>query len=246
MKRILLAVMVSCAFGVLTKADSFQILSSRAAQNPTDIIDWTQLGLAGTVLSTPALVTTFNGNPVLVGNINGSDFLRMDESCNPVIWCGNFDYGESLLWTGNSNFGIGGLGPFAMVFLNPVASFGFAIQADLIFDVNQVPVPFVAGVEVFDSSLNPLTFATFNGVGSMAEDGSALFVGMLDTTAVNIGAILIGTDSGSLYPTFANDFAIDDPSFTGPEPSSIILLGSSLVFIAWGARRKLRRPLSAN
>jgi hypothetical protein len=89
-------------------ADNFQILPDRASQNPTDIIDWTQLGpstlVTGSTISSPQVVTTFNGNPVLVGNMNGGDFLRLDEGFG---WLGNFDFGESLVWTGNPNI-IGG------------------------------------------------------------------------------------------------------------------------------------------
>jgi hypothetical protein len=220
-------------FGIstLANADVFTIYGSRAAQNPSDIIDWTQLGLAGTQLTTPQLVFTFNGNPVLVGNQNESNFLREDEGNG---WTGNFDYGESLVWTGNPIFQNGGLGPFAMVFGNPVGSFGFDIQADMYG-------PFTATVSILDPSFHFLTSQVFTGGNSTnAEDGSALFVGMGDLSGNNIGAILIGTDSGN--PTYANDFAIDDPSFAQtPEPGTASLLAGALLGVAGLARRKLRK-----
>ena len=127
MKKIALSAVVLLSLGALAHADVFTIYSTRADQNPNDVFDWSQLGPDGTNLATPQLVTSFNSNTALIGNIDGSGFLRKDEGGG---WTGNFDYGESLIWTGNSGFGVAGLGPMAMVFTNPVASIGFSIQAD--------------------------------------------------------------------------------------------------------------------
>ena len=235
-KKILLIAIAFFSLGALAKADNFTVFGSRAAQNPTDIIDWSQLGAASTTpLGTPQLVSTFEGNFALVGNTNGSDFLRVDEG---NLWTGNFDYGETLVWTGNSNFGVGGLGPFAIELANPAGSVGFEIQADLY-------APFTATVALFDPSLNPLGTFSFSGVSNNLENGSALFVGLGDTSGVNIGAIEVSTNSGSGNPQWANDFAIDDPSFTyttatTPEPGSILLFGSGLLGLAGVLRRKVR------
>ena len=237
MKKILLIAIAFFSLGAVANADTFGVFGSRAAQNPTDILDWSQLGPAFTQLGTPQLVSTFEGNPALVGNINGSDFLRVDEGNG---WVGNFDYGESLVWTGNSNFGVGGLGPFAIVLGNPVGSFGFTIQADLYG-------PFTATVEALDVHGNPLFSYTASGVSNGLENGSALFIGLGDRTGVNIGVVEISTNSGSGNPAWANDFAIDDPSFTyttaTPEPGSILLLGSGLLGMGGVLRRKLRTKL---
>jgi hypothetical protein len=231
LKRSSLLFLLPIAFSATAMGDVFQILPDRASQNPTDIIDWTQLGpsalFTGSTIPTPQLVTTFNGNLVLVGNINGGDFLRLDEGFG---WTGNFDFGESLVATGNPNFGFGGGGPFAMEFATPIASFGFNIQADLYG-------PFTAGVEVFDPFFSSLGLFTFNGVSAGGENGSALFVGLTDLTAVNIGAIVISTDSGD--PLWNNDFAINDPSFGTPEPASMVLIGTVMALGAMLFRRKL-------
>jgi len=233
-KRLLLLTIAVLCLGKFASADTFITSGSRASGFTTDAIDWGQLGAPGTLVTTPALVTSLGGtNSALAGNINGSQFVTAQEGTN---WIGNFDFGENLVWTGNSNFGFGGLGPFDMVLANPVGGIGFGIQADHYG-------PFVATVTVFDPLGNTLTTLTFNGVSNGLENGSNLFIGIQDKTAVNIGAIEISTVSPSDPGQFNNDFALDAVSFnyTTPEPGSLALLGSALIGVAGLFGRKLGR-----
>jgi len=230
LERNLLIAITLFSVAAAANADTFALIPSRAAQDPTDIIDWTQLGPDPTQLTTPQLVSSFNGNLAQIGNVNGSDFLRVDEGAS---WPGDFDFGESLLWTGNLNFAAGGLGPLIIVLQNPVLSFGFGIQAEW-------PGAFTAKVEALDVNGSALFGATFNGFSNNLENGSAQFIGLADTTGRNVSQILISTDSGASNPLFANDFAINDISFTVPETGSIILLGGALLCMAGAFRRKVR------
>ena len=233
--KILLVTIALLCLGLLAHADSFTIYGSRAAQPATDVIDWGQLGAPGTSVGTPALVSTFDGNPALVGNIGGGDFIAAQEGAN---WFGGFDFGENLVWTGNSSFGIGGGGPFAIEFAVPVSSFGFSIEADLI-------APYDATITVFDTSFNPMIIQPFHEprAGCGFANSCVMFIGMGDLAGANIGAIEISTDSGD--PTFLNDFAIDDVTLgygsaaPVPEPGSLLLIGTGLVGAAGVLRRKL-------
>jgi hypothetical protein len=224
MKKILLLAIAVFSFSSIARADGFTVFSTRADQNPTDIIDWNQLGPSGTSLTTPQLVSTFNGNPALVGNFGLTNFNRVDEGNG---WIGNFDFGSALVWTGFGG-GTGGPGPFAMVLSVPVGSFGFDIQTNTYGAFN-------ATVQAYDALGNLLFSDTLGGVSTNLENGSALFFSLGDTTGVNISQIVISTDLG-------NDFAIDNPSFTYttavPEPSSVLLLGSGLLGLVGIRRRK--------
>ena len=232
-KLLLLTIAVLC-LGTFASADSFTTFATRAQQNPSDIIDWGQLGPDLTSVNSPASVTSFNGLAATV-SIPGPFMVALVEDCVPSCglgsWSGDFEPGENLLYTGN--LAGGGPGPMTIAFASGVSSIGLQIQ-DAFFGA------FTASVQAFNGA-NLLFTLTLPGVSTQNSDGSALFMGFGDLTGPNITSIVV-SDVGSVD---TNDFAINAVSLTVasttvPEPS-FLLMASGLVGMAGLVRRKLGR-----
>jgi hypothetical protein len=230
-KLLLLTIAVLC-LGTFASADSFTTFATRAAQNPTDIIDWGQLGPDFTVISSPASVNSFNGLGA-TASVPGPVMVTFVQSCFCGFgsWNGNFDSGENLLYNGNG-FG-NGPSPLTIAFASGVSSVGFEVQ-DNFYGA------YTATLSVYNGA-NLLFSVTGAGVAAPTADGSALFLGVGDLTGANITSIVI-TDVGVGGP---NDFAIDAVSLTQastvPEPGSLALLGTGLLGVAGAVRRKMAR-----
>jgi hypothetical protein len=226
-KLLLLTIAVLC-LGTFAGADTFTTFATRAQQNPTDIIDWGQLGPDSTFVNSPASLTSFNG---LAGTVSIPGPFMV--TCVDFFgcWNGNFEAGENVLYTGN--LAGGGPGPMTIAFASGVSSVGFQIE-DVFLG------PFTATLQAFNGA-NLLFTLTLPGTANQNNDGSALFMGIGDLTGANITSIVI-SDVGS---SDTNDFAINAVSLTQagttPEPSSLVLLGSGLLGMAGVIRRKLAR-----
>jgi PEP-CTERM motif len=237
---LLLTAAVLCCTSIAS-ADNFVTYATRAQQNATDFIDWTQLGLDVTItqmgIPSPSPVVTSLGHSAMVGNINGGDFLRVDAGMGWIN--SHFALGQSLVWTGNSQV-VGSGGPFKITLASPAGSVGFGIEPNSFG-------PFTVKVDLYDVGANPIGSVSFSAnetvCGNSCFQGDEFFVGIGDTTGVNIGSIVINDDIGD--PFFANDLAIDNPGFTyttaaTPEPGTLVLLGTAVAGLIRGRRHKTK------
>lgn len=232
MKKMALFAIALLCLGAVANADSFTTFATRADQNPTDIIDWGQLGSDATPVGSPASVTSFNGLGA-TASIAGTTMLAVVQDCVPTCglgsWPGNFEIGENLLYTGNQAGG--GPGPITITFANGVSSVGFQIQ-------DFFPGAFTAQLQAFNGA-NLLFTLTMDGDSTNCACGSALFMGIGDLSGPNITSIVI-SDQGV---GDANDFAINAVSLgraAVPEPGSMALLGSGLLALAGTFHRRSR------
>lgn len=223
MKKILLLAMFFVCISVIANADAFTTFATRADQNPTDIIDWSQLGPAFTSLSAPVSFTSFNGLNGTITTPNSLERVDQNVGNTNLGWNGNFDSGENLIWQlGNGNLTIN--------FASGVSTVGFAIQGDAFGAYTASISVFVGGVDAFDY--------TVSGVSNSNQDGSAAFIGVGDLNGNHITSIVIS----AVDFNGNNDFAIDDVSLgTTPEPTSIALLGAGSLGVAGFMRRRLTK-----
>jgi hypothetical protein len=222
-KKLLPLTIVVLCFATFASADSFTTYATRALQNPTDAIDWSQLGTTFTVLGTPVAFTSFNG---VTGSITTPTSIERRDQGNG--WNGNFEFGETLIWTrGNIP------GDMTINFNQGVSSVGLQLQADFFGAYTGTMRVFVGGIDAFD--------LTLPGVSNGNQDGSATFFGVGDLTGANITSIVLS----SVDISGGNNFAIDDITLTQattvPEPGSLALLGTGLLGVVGVVRRKMAR-----
>ncbi len=144
-------------------------------------------GITGSAVT----ISTATGLPAeILDNCGGGD-------CG---WYGNFAPGEIILWTSGSydpsNGGWKANGPLTLSFNAPQRGVGFRIMADEFG-------AFTATLCAYDSNGALLQCVPFNGNGSSAADGSAIFIGLYDDAA-EISKVTVDA-GGALYP---HDFAI--------------------------------------
>lgn len=200
------------------------LVTSSAALDADYSIDWSQFGARGTVVSSGAgFTSTPLGITGTVTSETGGDMLRATQG---VDWNGNFATGSELLWSNNA-------GPFTMAFGAAVFGGGAYVQANFYG-------PFTAQIEAFNG-VTSLGTVTAEGV-SGADPGTALFIGVVDSTA-DVTKLVFSLTSAASSPT---DFSIDTLLIdsTGPRqvpaPGTIPLVAAGLAGVLAAARR--RRP----
>jgi hypothetical protein len=209
------------------------LVTNRTALNGNDTIDWGQFGSTFTNVPNPSNFTTTGGLSGTVSKLQSGEFQRRDQGNG---WAGNFTNGDRLLWTQDFNSSPNNI---KISLPHGMSAGGAQIQADFFG-------AFTAQIQAFDTHGNPLGSFTENGTSNSNGDGSAIFIGVRDTTTP-IGSIALSLTSASNDSAdFAiNQFSLDSrlPASTGgvPEPSTLALFAFGAAGLA-GYRRWRRGP----
>lgn len=208
----------SAITGLASQANAGVIgVTSPAGINLSDSINWAQLGPTGISVASPSPVTTAKGASATVGDPQGP-LLRLDQASG---FEGNFNDGDALLYTGPNT------GPINVSFAAPVAMAGVQIQRSLLGQ-------FAATISAYDMTHTLLGSFTETGFSDSSDDGSAIFIGLLDNSTSDIASISLST-GGSV-------FAINGVTIGVPEPASFAVflpgvLGFALT-VMFASRRR--------
>lgn len=206
------------------------IVGSTNAALFTDPVDWClQYGCANnyTVFPTPQPFSSAAGNTGMVGLVGtGQGFYNLQEG---VTWNGQFANGQGILYNG-ALFG-NTPADFAATFDEGLYGAGAYVQSDYYG-------PFSATIQLFDSSYQLLGSFTTTGISGYGP-GTALFIGAYDSTpdvwAVELGVV----DQFGINDIAMGTMGLDVAP--APEPSTLLLLGSSLLGLLGFARPRMGR-----
>lgn len=215
-----LAITVWCA-SIETHAALVPIAARSALGMNADSVDWLALGPEFATPSNPFAITSADGLNLTVSKASAGPFERVDEG--GFGWLGNFTVGDALLWASLTP------GPLTIDFGTGVLGAGLQIQNDALG-------AFTATVEAFDASNVSLGAFSFNGNSTQAEDGSAIFVGVLGTTA-DVRRITFDVSGSS-------SFAVNRVSIAAavPEPGTALGAGMACLFLIGSRRRAGETP----
>jgi len=183
---------------------------SRAELSGSDSLFMSVIGPDGTTEpSSGFTVDTTHSNPVTISDTGTDGFMVLQESND---WSGNFANNDLVLWT------TGDAVATTLLFGAPVAGVGMQIQP------NFFGSSFTASISAFNVFNTLLGSFTEGGTSNTDNDNSAIFIGVLDSTAdVSYITVNIASPSGT-------DYAFNELTFgaaagtSAPEPSSLALV----------------------
>ena len=188
-----------------------------------DTVDWCQFGCAGSSIATPAAWVSLAGATGWVGLVDtGEAFWNLQQGAG---WNGNFPSGMGLIYNGV----VWGNTPtsIAVVFDQPNYGAGAYIQANWLGS-------FTATVSLYDSDY--LLLGSYSADGTSDHNaGTALFIGMLDTSP-EVYAVEFVVSGAGHQPDFAvGTLGIENGAV--PEPASFLLVGPALLALGMLKRR---------
>jgi hypothetical protein len=222
MRRTLLLTVVALMSAGATWADLMSLVTTRTG---SDTANWSQLGPDNTPINNPFSAHTTGG----IG-INGS-FAGVGPGSTAVedpisgSWVGNFTIGDELIYNN-------ALGALSLLLNTGVPQVGAQIQATF-YGLFTAKIDAYNGATLLGSFLE-------NGDSTSLENGSAIYLGVQDSTSANITKVVFSLTSAASSPS---DFAINRLSVTAPvpEPASWVLLCSVLAVVGVARRRVLAR-----
>jgi hypothetical protein len=192
------------AMAPLSAGAALTQITDRAALGRNDVIDWADLGPAGTTVSNPFTISSVGGMVTDVSKPAPQGAFQVYYQTTGG-WLGNFAAGDAVLWSQ------GDAGPIALEFAAPVEGAGAQLQMDSFG-------AFTGVVTAYDSGGNPLGEFSLDGeVIGDTGDGSAIFLGVRSDSA-DIARVEFWLEDGSSFgindvdlvsPTSEMEIAID-------------------------------------
>ena len=223
MKKLSLIFGLCALLALSTTGFASSLCTTVACVAPTDNVNWSSFGPAGSVWTTPqGWTSTGATNSGLIGVVGPTNFTSMQQG---VTWNGNFAQNDWLIWNQDASNFTGNAGPTGVVFNTPVSAAGAQVQADFFGAFTAT---------VCDQNGNCFSEA---GNSNSNGDGSAIFIGIANDPGISFLTFSVVDVNGN------NDLAIGTVSFqngsTTPEPGTLIMLGSGVLGLAGVLRRKI-------
>ena len=194
-------------FATVAWSDSLVPVSSQAAQGANDSLNWSQLGLDGTILAASFTANSAAGLTVTANLAAPDGLATVVCAATPCSWTGTgFAAGDTVIWT--SDAANGGSGPLTLNFGSGVSGAGALVQAD-------GPGQFTVQIQAFNGSTSLGTFTSTSNA-----QGDAVYIGVLDQTGANITSVEFSLTSCTGACT---DFAVDTLSLNVPNATSFLL-----------------------
>ena len=208
--------------------------ASTGSINPNDFqdpVNWcTNYGCTNGQFGTPQNWISTGGLTGMVGLVSSQNMQNLQQGNS---WFGNYSNGMGLIY--NGVFTLGNTpGGILLSFNTPVNGAGAYIQANF-------QTAFTGSIQLYDASFNLLGGYSHAG-GSDSNVGTALFLGAFDST-VDVSYALFDTSQASFNEDFSIGTLIIQTTgqSTTPEPSTLLLVGPSLLGLAGVLRRRMSR-----